>query len=32
VLKDGPDPYYIKQLQDMGESVPSFATKDAAAG
>lgn len=32
VLKGGPDPYYIKQLQDMGEPVPTFTSKDAATG
>ena len=32
VLKGGRDPFFIKQLQEMGEPVPSVAVKDAAAG
>ena len=32
VLQEGPDNFFIKQLQDMGEPVPSFAVRDAASG
>ena len=32
VLAGGPDPFFVKQLQEMDEPVPTFAAKDAATG